>query len=230
MATVTVSFGSDTKQDNAITAGWIHSAMEAQEHAGQPICATVRVQSGGIDLSLPVGSCPRGSGGSHPLTAAENDVIEPHRRRHLDQARFSPGELRGVRQTGDADVGDTYAGVTHGVRREAIGPTIANSRMSASSRRSMAFANAASVACSIWSGESAATGSRKPLSQAGSLMCAAYPVHKPSTGTRHQTYLPAPPGVAGSGRRLSSSREPRDDYRDHRVSARQSTKGRSSTM
>jgi hypothetical protein len=64
MATVTVSFGSETKQNHAITAGWIHGAMEAQRRAGQPICATVRVEGGGIDLSLPV------SGHAHALQAA----------------------------------------------------------------------------------------------------------------------------------------------------------------
>lgn len=92
MATVTVSFGSDIREGGAITAGWIRAAMEAQERAGSPICATVKVQGGGIDLALPVGACPRGSGG-RPLTAAETDVVERYRRLHLDQVRFSPGEL-----------------------------------------------------------------------------------------------------------------------------------------
>lgn len=99
MATVTVTFGSDTKQDNAITAGWIHAAMEAQERAGQPICASVQVQSSAIDLNLSVGSCPRESGGGRLLTGAENEVIDLYRRRHLDERRFSPGELEAfVRQ------------------------------------------------------------------------------------------------------------------------------------
>jgi hypothetical protein len=93
MATVTVTFGSETKQNHAITAGWIHGAMEAQRRAGQPICGTVRVEGSGIDLSLPVGSCPRGSGGGRPLASAESDVVDLYRRGHLDQARFSAGEL-----------------------------------------------------------------------------------------------------------------------------------------
>lgn len=93
MATVTVSFDSDAKQNHAITAGWIHGAMVAQERAGQPICATVKVAGGGIELSLPVGACPRGGGGSRPLSAAESEVVELYRRHHLDQTRFSPGEL-----------------------------------------------------------------------------------------------------------------------------------------
>jgi hypothetical protein len=67
--------------------------MEALERAGQPICATVRVEGSGIDLALPIGSCPRRGGGGRRLTAAENDAVELYRRRHLDQARFSPGEL-----------------------------------------------------------------------------------------------------------------------------------------
>jgi len=93
MAMVTVNFGGDTKQNNAITSGWIRSAMETQEKAGEPICATVKVQGSGIDLALPVGSCPRGMGGGRQLTGAEDDAIEMYRRRHLDQVRFSPGEL-----------------------------------------------------------------------------------------------------------------------------------------
>lgn len=93
MATVTVTFGSNSRQNNAITAGWIHSEMETQEGAGQPICATVRVEGSGIDLTLPVGSCPRGGGGGRQLKAAEMDAVELYRRRHLDEARFSPGEL-----------------------------------------------------------------------------------------------------------------------------------------
>jgi hypothetical protein len=93
LATVTVIFGSDTRQNDAITAGWIHSAMEAQQRSGQAICGTVRLEGGGIDLGLPVGSCPRGSGGGRPLNAVEHDVVELYRRRHLDPPRFSPGEL-----------------------------------------------------------------------------------------------------------------------------------------
>ena len=93
MATVTVTFGSETKQNHAITAGWIHGAMEAQRRAGQPVCGTVRVEGSGIDLRLPVGSCPGGSGGGRPLTSAESDVVELYRRQHLDHGRFSPGEL-----------------------------------------------------------------------------------------------------------------------------------------
>jgi hypothetical protein len=93
MATVTVTFGSSSRQNNAITAGWIHSEMEAQERAGLPICATVRVEGSGIDLALPAGSCPRGGEGGRQLTAAENDAVELYHRRHLDEGRFSPGEL-----------------------------------------------------------------------------------------------------------------------------------------
>lgn len=93
MATVTVSFGSDTRQNHAITAGWIHNAMEGQERSGQPICAIVTVNDGGFDLSLPVGACPRGGPGGRPPTAAESEVLELYRRHHLDQMRFAPGEL-----------------------------------------------------------------------------------------------------------------------------------------
>ncbi len=93
MANVTVTFGTDTRSNNAITAGWIHAAMQAQERAGQPVCGTVRVEGGGIDVAVPVGSCPGASGGGRAPNAAEGEVIELFKRRHLDEARFSPGEL-----------------------------------------------------------------------------------------------------------------------------------------
>jgi hypothetical protein len=92
MANVTVTFGAETRSNNAITAGWIHAAMEAQSRNGQPICGLVHVEGGGISVSMPVGSCPPGAGG-RPPNAAESEVLELFRRHHLNESKFSPGEL-----------------------------------------------------------------------------------------------------------------------------------------
>jgi hypothetical protein len=93
VANVTVSFGSDTKSNDAITAGWIHSAMEDQERAGQPVCATVQIQGGDINITLAVGQCGTSGGGGRRPTASEQEVFDLLHRLHLDQLTFSPGEL-----------------------------------------------------------------------------------------------------------------------------------------
>jgi hypothetical protein len=93
MANVTVTFGAETRSNQAITAGWIRAAMEAQDRAGQPICGNVHVEGGGINVYLAAGSCPTGSGGARPPNAAEAEVLELFRGRHLDQSSFAPGEL-----------------------------------------------------------------------------------------------------------------------------------------
>ena len=93
MANVTVSFGTNAQSNNAITGGWIQSAMQAQEHAGQPVCAIVRIEGGDINVTLRVGQCGGSSGGGRPPKASENEVIDLYRRRHLDRPTFSPGEL-----------------------------------------------------------------------------------------------------------------------------------------
>jgi hypothetical protein len=94
MANVTVTIGSETRANNAITAGWIQGAMRAQEQAGQPICATVHVEGGGINVTLLVGSCTRGGGGGgRPPNAEESEVFALQHKLHLDQPTFSPGEL-----------------------------------------------------------------------------------------------------------------------------------------
>lgn len=101
MASVTVTFGNDTKQDGAITPAWIRSAMAAQEMAGQPICGTVTVTGGEIHVTLPIGNCAQSGGGGRPPRAAEQEVLDIYRRLHLDQKRISPGELEAfVKQVG----------------------------------------------------------------------------------------------------------------------------------
>lgn len=99
MANVTVTFGDDTKSNDAITAAWIKHAMDVLATAGRAVCGSVHIQGGGLDVGLPVGACPPGGSARRPPNAAERDVIDRWRRHRLDQGRVSPGELEAfVRQ------------------------------------------------------------------------------------------------------------------------------------
>ena len=93
MASVTVTFGTAAAANDAVTGGWIQAQMRTQDEAGQPICAHVLVEGGDISVSLPVGNCTSGGRGGRALNAAETEVVDLYRRRHLDQPQFSPGEL-----------------------------------------------------------------------------------------------------------------------------------------
>ena len=73
--------------------------MDILERSGSPVCGTVVVRGGDINVTMPVGSCPAGGSGGRPPNAAEADVIDRWRRLHLDQPRVLPGELEAfVRQ------------------------------------------------------------------------------------------------------------------------------------
>src|SRR5690349_21811352 len=94
MANVTVTIGSEIHSNDAITAGWIQGAMRELQRRDEPVCATVRVEGGDLNLTVFVGSCrPASGGGGRPPNAAEGEVFALQRKLHLDGPTFSPGEL-----------------------------------------------------------------------------------------------------------------------------------------
>jgi hypothetical protein len=94
MTTVSVSFGGIQRVNDDITGGWIVEQQRAREKDGVPVCAIVRVQGPGFDVTLPVGQCGSGGGARRVLTPREQELIDLWRRLHLDGTEFSPGNLQ----------------------------------------------------------------------------------------------------------------------------------------
>jgi hypothetical protein len=92
MASVAVSFGANQRHNDDITARWIHEQITAREREGVSVCATVRVEGPGIDVSLGAGNC-RGGRGGRAAVGREQDVLALWRKLHLDRATFLPGTL-----------------------------------------------------------------------------------------------------------------------------------------
>ena len=100
MAHVTVTFGSQTHANGAITPSWIRSAVEALERAGQPLCGSAarlgrRHRRDPAPRLVPAAGRRR----REAPNAAESDVIDRWRRLRLDQPRIVAGEIEAfVRQ------------------------------------------------------------------------------------------------------------------------------------
>ena len=91
---ITVSFGTVQRMNDDITAGWIVQQQRAREREGVPVCAIIKIQGSGIEVSLPVGQCGPGGGGGRPPNPRERELIDLWRRLHLDADEFMPGNLQ----------------------------------------------------------------------------------------------------------------------------------------
>jgi hypothetical protein len=94
MTSVSVSFGAIQRVNDDITAAWIVEQQRARERDDVPVCAMVRIQGVGVDVTLPVGQCGSGSGAGRAPNLREREIIDLWRQLHLDGAEFSPGNLQ----------------------------------------------------------------------------------------------------------------------------------------
>jgi hypothetical protein len=94
MTSVSISFGTIHRVNDDITAAWIVEQQRARERDGVPVCAIVRIQGVGVDVTLTVGRCGTGSGGGRAPNPREREIIDLWRQLHLDGVEFSPGNLQ----------------------------------------------------------------------------------------------------------------------------------------
>lgn len=90
---VKVQVGGFEKDWADVDQHWLCNQIHGRRDAGEPDCVRVRIQDGEVDLSLTTPGCPVGFGGSRPLRGREPEIVDLWRKLHLDQPRFSCGNV-----------------------------------------------------------------------------------------------------------------------------------------
>src|SRR3954454_17286845 len=93
MSTVTVRIGQETRELDAASESWINDQLNRRRLDAQNVCVQVTVHAGAVDLVLATPGCGSGGGGGRQATSRESDILELWNRLHLNQTRFTSGNL-----------------------------------------------------------------------------------------------------------------------------------------
>lgn len=90
---VRVIIGTSERDLKNIESNWVNEQINRRKEEGAPICIRVLIEHGDINITLSTPDCPCGSGKPRRLTNSENEVLELWNSCHLNENRFSSGNL-----------------------------------------------------------------------------------------------------------------------------------------
>ena len=89
---VQVEIGGETRSLGEADEQWINDAINRRRRDGISVCVRVLIQDSDVDLALSTPGCPV-SRGSRPATVEEQPILDLWRKRRLDQAGFTGGDV-----------------------------------------------------------------------------------------------------------------------------------------
>lgn len=90
---IIVSIGEEQRSLQDATPVWINEQIQRRRADGQPICARVSIQQGGLNMSLATPNCTSTQGSGRRPTPDEQELFALWADRGLNDPHFSGGNL-----------------------------------------------------------------------------------------------------------------------------------------
>jgi len=90
---ISITIGNETRNYADADDHWITQQITRRRQDRVPVCATVRIAQGELNLNLATPGCARSGGGGGALTHGEQQIVDLWVSRRLTNADFAPGDL-----------------------------------------------------------------------------------------------------------------------------------------
>jgi hypothetical protein len=88
-----IRIGTNERALGDATESWINQQINQRRDDGHTVCVQVFLDEGGVNLVLSTPTCTSSGGGGRPPTAHEREIFDLWSRHHLDQNRFTGGNV-----------------------------------------------------------------------------------------------------------------------------------------
>jgi hypothetical protein len=90
---IKIQIGGEERELQNADEQWINQQINRRREEGQTVCVRVTVLEGDLDMVLATPTCKASGGGSRPPRPGERKVFDLWKKRGLDKADFTGGDL-----------------------------------------------------------------------------------------------------------------------------------------
>lgn len=88
-----IKIGNEQRPLADADAQWITQQINGRRKDGLVVCVVVEITAGEIDVRFATPTCGGRGGGGRRLTTREQDVLDLWQQHHLNDEKFSPGDV-----------------------------------------------------------------------------------------------------------------------------------------